>query len=50
MGWGVEALSRPLLHAYKAKGGTPAERGEEGGFTGLYGAILELKIGRTKAQ
>jgi hypothetical protein len=34
----------------KQKGGTPAERGEEGGFTRLYGAILELKIGRTKAQ
>jgi hypothetical protein len=34
----------------KQKGGTPAERGEEGGFTRFYGALLELKIGRTKAQ
>ncbi len=50
MGGGVEALSRPLLHAYKAKGGTPTERGEEGGFTRLYGALLDLKIGRTKDQ
>jgi hypothetical protein len=24
----VEAHSRPLLHAYKAKGGTPAEKEE----------------------